>query len=672
VPRPRAKDELQALAEHLQERHLLLVLDNFEPIAAMATPLIEQLLEGAPGLKLLVTTRERLALAAQWALPLEGLPCPEPEDMDRLEDFDASRLFLAAARRADPTSDAGAEPAAIVDICRQVDGLPLALELSAAWTRLMRCADIARELRQGTELLRATNPAFPARQASLEAVFEQSWRLLGERERQALARLSVFRGGFTVDAARVVAAAPLPVLGALVDKSLLRKEGPRMSLHPLVQQFAALRLGDAAPFVAARSAHALYFREVLAERQVALRGAEVEALRCIDDEFENCRVALEWLSAHGPSERLATAAWGLSDYAEHRGQPQRALAVLQAAMAAPVVAREPTVRARLLVHVAHLQVRLDRFAEAETDAREALATAAQGDEGEAMLTRRLALRVLGAAALRLGHLDEAREHFQAMLELAGGPSAMRDRAVSLDHLSLIERRVGRYDEALRLSRESLVLQRRHGDVAVLSLGLNNLGSLHLNRGEPEAAEAPLAEALALCERNGLTATGGLVLANLSDAALMRGDLEAAQRHGRRALEMVESMGQRMLFGWLQAQLGIVAALRGDVPAACASVGCACEIALGLQVPLLKAKATVAFAELAHRTGHSVAARQALRIASAEPSLSEGDREELARPLARWEQTPLPALPELTLDSLLQRAAVEAPGGFASLVAFLGR
>jgi hypothetical protein len=136
--------------------------------------------------------------------------------------------------------------------------------------------------------------------------------------------------------------------------------------------------------------------------------------------------------------------------------------------------------------------------------------------------------------------------------------------------------------------------------------------------------------------------------------------------------MVESMGQRMLFGWLQAQLGIVAALRGDVPAACASVGCACEIALGLQVPLLKAKATVAFAELVHRTGHSLAARQALRIASAEPSLSEGDREELARPLARWEQTPLPALPEMTLDSLLQRAALEAPGGFASLVAFLGR
>ncbi|MGM9490445.1 ATP-binding protein [Ideonella sp. YS5] len=674
VPRLRTGDEFESLAGHLRERRLLLVLDNFEPIASMATPLIERLLEAAPGLKLIVTTRERLVLAAQWALPLEGLPCPEPEDMDRLEAFDASRLFLAAARRADPASDAAGEPATIVDICRQVDGLPLALELTAAWTRLMRCADIARELREGTELLRATNPAFPARQASLEAVFEQSWRLLGERERQALARLSAFRGGFTVDAARVVAAAPLPVLGALLDKSLLRKEGTRMTLHPLVQQFAALRLGDDAAYVAARVAHALFFREVLAERQVALRGGDAEALRCIDDEFENCRVALEWLSKHGPGERLATAAWGLSDYAEHRGQPQRALVVLQAALAAPVAAREPTLRSRLLVHAAHLQLRLDRFAQAETEAREALAAASQGDANEATHTRRMAWRVLGASALRLGRLDEAREHFQAMLELASGPSATRDRAVSLDHLSLIERRVGRHDEALRLSRESLVLQRRQGDVAVLSLGLNNLGSLHLDRGEPEAAEAPLTEALALCERSGLSATAGLVLANLSDMALMRSDLASAQHHARRALELVQPTGQRLLLGWLHAQLGIVAALRGEVASASASVSAACEIALGLQAPLLKAKATVAFAQLVYRLGHAVAARQALRIASAEPSLSAGDREELARPLAQWsevEDTALPALPAIDLDGLLQRATVEASGGFVSLVASLG-
>jgi hypothetical protein len=132
------------------------------------------------------------------------------------------------------------------------------------------------------------------------------------------------------------------------------------------------------------------------------------------------------------------------------------------------------------------------------------------------------------------------------------------------------------------------------------------------------------------------------------------------------------MGQRLLLGWLHAQLGIVAARRGEAAAACASVGVACEIALALDAPALKAKATVAFAELVHRTGHPVAARLALRIAAAEPSLSAGDREELARPESRWEEVALPALPDMTLDALLQRAAVEAPAGFASLVAFLAR
>src|SRR5262249_40915451 len=153
--------------------------------------------------------------ASEWLVPLEGLPCPEPEDDAHAESFDAVRLFIRSARRVQPGLVPSKEIASIVEICQRVEGLPLALELAAGWTRVVSCREIAAELRQGAELLRAVDSAHVARHASIEAVFDQSWRLLSDAERSALTRLSVFRGGFTAEAARDVAAASLPVLGAL-------------------------------------------------------------------------------------------------------------------------------------------------------------------------------------------------------------------------------------------------------------------------------------------------------------------------------------------------------------------------------------------------------------------------------------------------------------------------
>ena len=149
--------------------------------------------------------------------------------------------------------------------------MPLALELAAAWTRVLSCDAIAAELRSGTELLRVADEARPARHASIEVVFEHSWRLLGAVERDTLAALSVFRGGFSAPAARAVTGAALPVLGALSDKSLLRKDGARLGMHPLLQQLAALRLEPAARAERAREAHARYYAGLLDQQR---RGGE--------------------------------------------------------------------------------------------------------------------------------------------------------------------------------------------------------------------------------------------------------------------------------------------------------------------------------------------------------------------------------------------------------------
>ena len=170
-----ASEPMDQVAAALAERHLLLVLDNFEQLVDGARRL-ETLLGACPRLKLIVTSRVRLALANEWLLPLDGLACPEDEDQDRLEAFDAVRLFVRAAHRVNPDLVAAAEAPAIVDICRLVEGLPLALELAASWTRVLSCEAIAAELRHGSELLQASDAARPARHASIETVFEESWQ----------------------------------------------------------------------------------------------------------------------------------------------------------------------------------------------------------------------------------------------------------------------------------------------------------------------------------------------------------------------------------------------------------------------------------------------------------------------------------------------------------------
>ena len=337
-------DPLTRVIDAWREQQLLLVLDNFEQLAEHAA-VLDRLLQACARLKILVTSRLRLAVAGEWSMPLEGLPVPDPEDEDRAESFDAVRLFVKAARRVEPDFAAAAESAAIVDICRQVEGLPLAIELAAGWARMLSCRAIADELRHGTELLRAADTRHPPRHASIEAVFEHSWRRLGAVEREALARLSVFHGGFSIEGARAVAGASLPVLGALADKSLLAKDGDRMHLHPLVQQLAALRLGDEAARASTEAAHAAHFHRWLRQLEPASESGDREALQAIDRDFENCRRACRFSIAQGQGDALTHSLPTLLNYFEHRARFAEGLALFQQAIESPLAADRAAARA---------------------------------------------------------------------------------------------------------------------------------------------------------------------------------------------------------------------------------------------------------------------------------------------------------------------------------------
>lgn len=659
---------IEQLCNALRERQMLVVLDNVEQLVEVAPTVLDPLLAACPRLKLLTTSRVRLGLAAEHVLPLEGLPCPEREDADRIEAFDAPRLFVAAARRVEPALLPSAEATAIVDICRQVEGLPLALELAAAWTRVLSCEAIAAELREGIELLRASDATHPARHASIELVFEQSWRRLAPAEREALASLSVFQGGFSAEAARAVAGTPLPVLGSLADKSLLRKDGARLSLHPLVQQLAAARL-DPAARNEARQAHAEYFRHMLAQRWADIQSGDRATLLAVDVELENCRLAWQWLIVQGDGDAVRQCGRALQFHFDHRGRFEEGLALMRQALGAPTLRDDVMLQTWLLSEAAQLEYRLDRYAQASAMAREILATKVPAHERRVV---QRAHNILGACALRQGQYPDARRHFRQALDMATSSGDAANLAATLDHLALAEKHLGHYDEALRLSLESLAQHRRIGDSASVALCLCNLGSLYMAREELDTALPFLHEALAICDRDGLTGTLPFVLGNLSELTIDRGDVDAAQAYAERAAEVSRASGNRSIGAWMTLQLARLAQRRGEYAAARDLLADGTKEGVALGMPFAHGIALLAFAELLRALGDAAAADRVLGFAVDQPSIGDATRSSLVTERRRWGLPDRSALrwPGLGLDELLQRIVTEAPLQHAPLRALL--
>ena len=663
-------DPFEQAIESLRGRQLLLVLDNFEQLVA-AAPQLETLLDRCPRLRLLVTTRVRLGIASEWFFPLEGLPLPEPDDTDHLESFDAVRLFVRAARRVEPNFAAACEPAALVDICRLVGGLPLALEIAGSWTRLLSCAAIADELRQGTELLRAVDSARPARQASIEVVFDHAWKLLGAAEREALARLSVCRGGFSAEAGRAIGA-PLPVLGALLDKSLLRKEDGRFFLHPLLLRLAAERLGDGEASVAAALAHAQYFHRLLVQSRQPVADGDRNALRRLDLEFDNGRAA--WLRTGGqalPAAFLIGSALAMLHYCDHRGRFAEGLAFFDEALAAAGTASPAGLRPFLQSAKAHLLYRLDRYPDAIAAATAALESTVGGADHEARLQ---CFKVLGACSFQLGRSVEARRFYRQALAQAPAEGDPYNAAAILDNLALVEKTMGHYDDALRMSTESLLQHRRLGDVAGEALCLNNLTALKSDLGDLAGALADARASLALCERHGLVTTRGFVLANLADLTMNLGELDVARGHAASALELSLATGNRSTEGWIRLVFVQIAVRQGDLAAARRALSESLEVAIAIARPLSILAAIAIFTDVLARQGERRAAARLLRFAAAHPAMSEQGRSQLQPRLDALADAdggaaePVWAGPPL--DALARRIVAESDAGHALLAAEL--
>ncbi len=342
----------QQVLDYLRQKQLLLVLDNFEHLLD-GVELVANILQAAPGVKILATSRERLHLHEEQIYPIQGLAFPDWEAPADAADYTAVQLFLQSARRIQPHFELTADDIPdLTHICRLVEGMPLGIELAAAWVDTLALADIAAEIRRSLDLLATEVRNIPARHRNMRAVFDTSWQRLNEAERQVLARLSILRGGFTRQAAQRITGASLRGLGKLTSKSHLQydRDRDRYQIHELLRQYGAEKLAEnGAEEMAARDRHSAYYTDLLHQREGALKSAEQRTvITAIKTEIENMRAAWDWAVAQGQVQYVAQALESLGQFYEWYGRYQEGEAACRAALRVVDEAVEPRLRVKML------------------------------------------------------------------------------------------------------------------------------------------------------------------------------------------------------------------------------------------------------------------------------------------------------------------------------------
>jgi predicted ATPase/class 3 adenylate cyclase/DNA-binding CsgD family transcriptional regulator len=577
---------LDTLAEAVGDRHLLVVLDNAEHVLGAVAKLADALMRSCPRVCLLVTSREPLGISGEHVFRVPPLPVP-PADLaapSQLAAFESVQLFTehAAMHRQGFVLDQD-NAAAVAAVCARLDGIPLALELAAARLGSLSVSEISSRLDQRLRLLTGGSRTALPRHQTLRALIDWSYDLLNPEEQIVLDRLSVFAGGWTLEAAEAVTAADdsgewqvLDHLSALVDKSLVQADETRGStryrLLETVRHYAAehLALRAGAELGEARSAHRDHYLTLVETAATHLRGPDEAAwLDRLNAEFDNIRAALAFSVADPdtaePGLRLAA---GLRWFCIMRGHGGEALAALKVLLERPD-ARLPTrARARALTASCHL---LNHFGDDSTIpslAGEAIGIA-RGLNDAAITAD--ALSQLCWFRLERGDLRAARTQIDEAVELARTTQDPRLLANVLGRRAVFKGEAGDLDAASADNQEALTLSRMAGDNYRIAITLANLGVYELAAGETGAARGHLREAITLADNLGYLNMSVGLEQNLGLVDLIDADPRNARRHFLKSLDTARATGTKSSY-FHAALLGLaLAAGADDDPAVAATL-----------------------------------------------------------------------------------------------------
>lgn len=508
----------QQLFDYFRQKFLLLVLDNFEHLLDGAT-FIGNLIQQAPRVTVLATSRERLNLRKEQQVLLGGLAVPQDRMALESNDYAAALLFLQCALRRRPDFEiAPADLPYLAQICRLVEGMPLAIEMAAVWTELLSLPEIAAEIRQNLDFLETDVRDVPARHRSMQAVFDASWQRLSESEQRTYAQLSVFRGGFTAEAARALTGTSLRTLAALVNKSLLRanRDNSRYDIHELLRQYATrkLRESEKKEEETVRDRHAAYYCAFLREREDDLRGErQQEALGEIEAELENAAIAWRRAVEKQKVPQLEQALLPLALFYRWNGRIREGEAMCRLA-AEKLMASQ----------------------------------AAPGDTPRTHLLLKL-LTWQGAFELAAANYEAAAQALQKAKTLLDNP-LLRERDTEADEAFLLLQLSEKASiqafsgDAITLNEQSLSLYRSIDDAWGVAEALDSLASKHQTLGNADIAVELQEECLTI--RQQLNDPRGIAksYSSLGHYILFAGDIERSEWYLRKSLNLFRDLDTR--------------------------------------------------------------------------------------------------------------------------------
>jgi predicted ATPase len=525
------------LAEHIGSKRLLLLLDNFEHLVE-AAPGVAELLRACPRLDVLVTSRAPLHVAGEWEYAVD--PLLEPE---------AVALFGERARAVTkdfvPSEEVG-------EICRSLDCLPLAIELAAAWTKVLSPSAILERLPQRLRLLIGGARDLPERQRTLRATIAWSYDLLSEDEQRLFVRLAVFSGGCTLEAAEQICGAGLDVLASLVDKSLVRRTGDRFWMLETIRKFATERLEPQGENEKLRHRHAAWYRELVENAEPALeaRVGDETWLKRLAAEHNNVGAALSWLQLRGDYEALGRMVVPLSLFwfwgghlAEGEGWLARVLANMEMV--------DIALRSRVLLRAGGLATWRGEADRGRSYAEASLALCQTAGDWSGIAWAHFGIGAAVAAGRKdveraIASLEEARtlalEH--GLRELVGAST------VTLGDLKLQQ---GCFDEARQLNEEARGLFRELGSVGGEVLAQINLGYAAAHAGRIEEAAALYRESLETCSRRADLLRASSCLVGAAWVLAKQAKHEPAGRVLGAGMALFEATGARAE-GWMDSAI----------------------------------------------------------------------------------------------------------------------
>jgi predicted ATPase/class 3 adenylate cyclase len=631
---------IDALVEGIAERELLLILDNCEHLVESVVEMVDQLLRRCPRLHVLATSREALGIPGESLLPVTSMTLPDvdagPPDLAAIAECDAVRLFVDRARAVAPAFElTTANGAAVAQICRRLDGIPLAVELAAARVRSLPPAQIAARLDDRFRLLTGGSRTALPRHRTLRAAMDWSFDLLTDPERAVLPRLSVFAGSFALEAAEAVVsddAVPrddvLDLLGHLVDRSLLVAEDggteARYRMLETIRDYGQERLAESGEAVSRYTRHRDWFAALVEQARPAFFSGTVqpEWVARLAADHDNLRAALRW--AHedptGANVELGMAS-GLWRFWEVRGDLEEGSAWLERALdrlGGEVSLRRASALTGAGVLAAH---------------RGDYARAVAFHEASLMLHRELgdplaiatACNNVASVAIERNDFGRARELYAEAIDLTGGAGDRHGAAYTVINLADLTSRMGDEEEADRLFRQSVAMFEALGDQWGAAHAATRLALAARRSGDLESARIGFEEALAANQRAGDRHAEARVLANLGDVAADGGELRQAEELYQRSLAVRSELGDRIGMATVLERLAGVAE---DRPVrAAALIGGAAALREEVGAPL-------SAAGLARLDQFLAGLHQSIGAAAVQDAVAEGRASPIGQMLAR--------------------------------------